>query len=153
MAIRQKSRKTTKSKEESFGLLACGASGAWQVDVDETTSGRNRWWAQIEGPLSSFYFELPSLDVIGKMAMFLCKQSASAKHCTNGQSKRLETLILSKDKKTPICLVRDDEFNDRFFLVVGPMDKSTVRFVIAGKDALHISEALQQVQEDLEAVL
>jgi hypothetical protein len=33
-----------------IGLLANGSSGAWRVDVDESISGPERWFLQIEGP-------------------------------------------------------------------------------------------------------
>jgi hypothetical protein len=137
MASTQKTHVTTQNKNESFGLLACGSSGPWQIDIDEAISGADRWWAQIEGPPVSFYFELPSLDIVGKMARFL-------------KSKNSDSFVIGRDKSTPISLVQDDEFDDRFFLLIGPTDNVMVRFVIAGEDVVRISEALQQVQEDLD---
>lgn len=50
MGTPQKSRAVPKTKKESFGLLACGSSGTWRIDIDEATSGGDRWRAQIEGP-------------------------------------------------------------------------------------------------------
>jgi hypothetical protein len=61
---------TAKNAPGSLGLLADGSSGKWAVDIDGTTSGADRWFAQIEGPSVSFYFEIPAVDVIGKDAPF-----------------------------------------------------------------------------------
>ena len=146
----QKTRPTTQDKRQSFGLLANGSSGPWEIAIDEATSGTDRWWAQIEGPSVSFYFEIPSPEIVGKMARFLESRSAATKHSPNGQSKRNGPFVIGKDKKTPICLVKDDEYNDRFFLVVGSTESPLVRFVIAGKDVVRIAEALRQVEEDLD---
>jgi hypothetical protein len=135
---------------ESVGLLANGSSGEWEVSIDETTSGVERWYAQIEGPAISFYFEIPSVDIVGEMLRFLACDPAAAKRSPNGSDQRNGSLVIGKDKKTPITLFKDDEYSDRFFVVVGQTDRPLVRFVIAGMDAVKIAEALRQVQEDLE---
>ncbi len=61
-----------------------------------------------------------------------------------------DSLVLSKDKKAPIALVRDDEHADRFFLVVGAADNPVARFALAGADVSNISRALEQILEDLD---
>jgi hypothetical protein len=40
----------TSTKQKSYGLVANGSSGAWQVAVDETLRGTQQWFAQLEGP-------------------------------------------------------------------------------------------------------
>jgi hypothetical protein len=50
--------------DEDLGLLAIGSSGPWEVSVDETISGTERWFAQIEGPSISIYFEIPSPSIV-----------------------------------------------------------------------------------------
>jgi hypothetical protein len=45
---------------ENLGLLANGSSGSWEVSIDESVSGTERWFAQIEGPSLWLYFEIPS---------------------------------------------------------------------------------------------
>lgn len=98
----------------------------------------------------SLYFEIPSLQTIGKVAKFLESRAAATKQSSNGASKRNDTLVIGKDKKTPITVVRDEEYDDRFFLLVGSTESPIVRFVIGGTDLIHIVEALRQVTEDLE---
>ena len=150
MATAKNSRATRQSNNESFGLLANGSSGPWEIAIDETTSGADRWCAQIEGPSVTFYFEIPSVDIVGKMVRFLEPRQVPTKESSMGSMERHGSLVIGKDQKTPITLVKDDEYEDRFFLVVGPMDNPIVRFVIAGMDVVKIADALRQVQQDLD---
>jgi hypothetical protein len=150
MATTKNTRPTRQSNTGNFGLLANGSSGPWEIAIDETTSGADRWYAQIEGPSVSFYFEIPSVDVVGKMVRFLDPRQAPRKEVSLDSMERNGSLVIGKDKKTPIALVKDDEYEDRFFLVVGPMDSPLVRFVIAGTDVAKIADALRQVKQDLD---
>jgi len=131
-------RATTRSRSATFGLLANGSCGPWSIDVDETTSGPDRWFMQIEGPAVSFDFQIPSPGMIQRMSEFLRAGRPSGAE-----------LAVGKGKATPVRLVRDDEFDDRFFLVVGPPDAPVVRYTFAGDDANRVAVALEQVQEDL----
>jgi hypothetical protein len=59
-------------------------------------------------------------------------------------------LTLGVGKDLSVTLVADDEYNDRFFILVGSRNEPTVRFVIAGDDVFHILTALRSVREDIE---
>ncbi|HEV3447492.1 MAG TPA: hypothetical protein VG099_22820 [Gemmataceae bacterium] len=144
MTTSKNSRVTHQGRNSSFGLLANGSCGSWEIAIDETTSGAERWYAQIDGPAVAFYFEIPSVDIVGKMARFLEPRSATTNQPQDG------LLVIGKDKRTPITLVKDDEYHDRFFLVIGPMDNPIVRFAIAGTDVIDIAEALKDVKKDLD---
>jgi hypothetical protein len=135
---------------ESFGLLAIGSSGGWEVAIDESTSGVERWHAQIEGPAVSFYFEIPSLDIVDEMLRFLEPRPEASNPSPNAWDERNGALVIGKGKKTPITIFKDDEYPDRFFLLVGRAESPAVRFAIAGRDVAEIAEALRQVKEDLE---
>lgn len=157
MATPKNERPIHERGNESFGLLANGSCGQWEVAIDESTSGADRWFAQIEGPSVSFYFEIPSASIIGTMLQFFEVRPAATKQPPPGSGElngSLDTgkdmLVIGKDKKNPITLVRDDEYPDRFFLLIGVMDSPIVRFVMAGTDAMEIAEALRQVKEDLD---
>jgi hypothetical protein len=134
----------------SFGLLAVGSSGPWQIDLDETLEGPDRWFAQIEGPSVTFNFEIAAPGLVCKMIRFVEPRSASADTATSAASNGEDTLALGKDKKSPVTLVKDDEFPDRFFLLIGPPDRPLANFTLAGADLAHVAEALRQVQRDLD---
>jgi hypothetical protein len=48
-----------------------------------------------------------------------------------------------------VRLLRDDEFDDRFFLVVGTPDATIVRYSLTGADVKCVAAALEQAREDL----
>jgi hypothetical protein len=147
MAASQKTRGSHKKNSE-FGLLANGASGPWEIAIDEALSGPARWRAQIEGPSLTFNFEIASLDMVGEIARFF--EARLPESVSNGATQTTSILAIGKDTKPPITLVRDDEYEDRYFFVVGPRSSPIVRYVIFGTDAAKIVEALREVQNDLE---
>src|SRR5436190_2213730 len=71
MPVKRKLRRQPENGDESLGLMASGSSGQWEVAVDETTAGPDRWFVQIEGPSVSFSFEIPSPEMISKARNFL----------------------------------------------------------------------------------
>jgi hypothetical protein len=150
MTTSRNARPLPERGNENCGLLANGSSGDWEVAIDEATSGAERWYAQIEGPTISFYFEIPSLDIVSEIQHFLERGAAETKCSPKNSDERNGSLTIGKDKKTPITLFQDDEYADRYFLVVGPLDCPMVRFTLVGRDVREIAEALRQVQEDLE---
>jgi len=150
MASTKHTHTIRQGQKGKFGLLANGSSGPWEIAIDEATSGQDRWCAQIEGPSVTLYFEIPSPDIVGKIIQFFEPRQGPTKESSIGSMKRNCSLVIGKDKKTPTTLVKDDEYNDRFFLIVGSMDSPIVRFVIAGRDVARIADALRQVKQDLD---
>lgn len=137
------------SHKESTGLLACGSSGPWAIDIDETTSGTDRWFAQVEGPSIYLYFEIPSPEMVDHVLRFLA--GIQGKRGRNPLPvARNTSLTLARDALTRVNLIQDDEFADRFFLVIEPKGGSLVRFTITGDDLKNVTEALRQAKEDIE---
>jgi hypothetical protein len=149
MATSKEVRAVHERDAEPIGLLAQGCSGAWEIQIDETTAGPDRWFAQIEGPSVELYFEILSPDLIEKTIQFLANQPTSRKGTSPQKPLRNGTLVLGKDRKTAVALVRDDEFSDRYFLVIGQAARPVVRFTLAGTDLKDLTAALRQAQEDL----
>jgi hypothetical protein len=149
MPVKRKQRGQPENDNEGFGLLANGSSGAWSVEVDETTKGPERWFVQIEGPSVCFSFEVSSPGMISKALDFLGECSSSrVPHA--GFSAAKGWLVLGQRRDTPVILVRDGEYTDRYFLVIGEEEDAVVRFTIAGQDLKDIQEALRQATEDIE---
>lgn len=150
MATSKNGRRNHKGSNECFGLMANGSSGSWEIAIDEATSGADQWFAQLEGPSVSFYFEIPSVAIVAKMLQFLEARPAVGEPTVIGSDKQNGILTIGKAKRTPVYLIKDDEYPDRFFIVVGRMDSPIVRFVLAGADVINIADALRQVKDDLE---
>src|SRR5713226_5409975 len=136
-----KHSRTHGENNATLGLLANGSSGQWDVAVDETTSGADRWFFQIEGPSICFYFEIASPDIVEEMFRFFEERCTKA---NNKSSKRNGSLLIGKDKRMPVILVRDDEYADRYFLVIGPENRPMVRYALAGADLISLTSALHQ---------
>ena len=56
-----------------------------------------------------------------------------------------------KIERTAINLLRDDEYPDRVFILLGSPGKSVVRVTISGADLTMLANALRQVSAELEA--
>ncbi len=137
------------SQKSSIGLMAFGSSGPWEIAIDQTTSGTDRWFAQIEGPSVYLYFEIPALGSIDQAMEFLvcCPGKAGRNPVHEAQA---GTLRLAAGKSMQVNLVRDDEFNDRYFLVIKPKHGLSIRFTLTGDDLKNVVNALRQSKEDLQ---
>ena len=134
--------------DQGLGLLANGSSGPWEFSVDETISGDERWFAQIEGPSVYISFEILSPDIVGEAATFLAPPDDKERELIGsaGGSNRLR---ISKSPGIPVSLVRDDEYKDRCFIVIGEGDSLTVRYTLAGEDLADLAEALRQANQEV----
>ncbi len=128
----------------ALGLIAIGSSGPWAISIDQTTSGRKRLLAQIEGPAVELRFEIASLNVIDEAFGLLAEVRQGS---TNDNTAR--EMILGHSQTIAVRLVRDDEFADRCFVLIESKTGVLARFTVAGDDLVSLSAALSQVQDDL----
>jgi len=149
MAIPKESRARSTAQQTSVGLMAIGSSGPWEVAIDQTVSGPDRWSAKIEGPSVYLSFEIPSLKIIDRAIEFLTRFPPQTGR-NDAHSKREEIVALGSSKSARVNLVRDDEFSDRYFLIIEPKGELLIRFTIAGDDLTHLIDALRQAKADLE---
>jgi hypothetical protein len=149
MSAQRKQRGQPENDNEGLGLMANGSSGDWEVAIDETTKGPDRLFVQIEGPSVYFSFEIPSPEMISRAFDFLGGVSSPQGPRARAPAQN-GPLVLGQHRQTPVILVRDDEYEDRYFLVIGQEADFVVRFTIAGQDLKDIKEALRQASEDLE---
>ena len=141
---------SSESHDENLGLLANGSSGPWEVSVDETISGTERWFAQIEGPSVYVSFEIPSPDIVGEAVRFLATPHDERREPISSATGH-GGLLISKSPGIPVSLVRDDEYEDRYFIIVGQGDSPVVRYSFAGEDLMDLVEALRQADQDMTA--
>lgn len=140
---------SSKAPPENLGLLANGSSGSWEVSIDESVSGAERWFAQVEGPSFWLYFEIPSPDIIPMIIQFLLPPGTERGEMPSRSSRRNGNLGISEAEETPVTLVRDDEYGDRCFIVIGRSESPIVRLSVAGEDLDNLVEALRQVEDDI----
>ncbi len=148
MSTQKNPRAHQERTDENLGLLANGSCGGWEVSVDETISGPNRWFVEIEGPAVSCSFEVPSPNTVLKALEFL-QGGKSHEGLGNGPANKEGSLEIGGHPNVPVTLIRDDEYTDRYFLVIRP-DTALARLSIAGQDLKDLTEALRQAVEDIE---
>ena len=135
-----------KKGKDEVGLLAFGSSGPWEVAIDETLARPARHFAQIEGPSVYLYFEIPSVELVDQVIDFLAvHRNPRADSATTS-----ETLCVVKNANAQVSLIRDDEFDDRFFLAVQATSGPLVRLTLTTDDLHHIANALRCTKEDLD---
>jgi hypothetical protein len=148
MVVPKEPRARSTRKKAAIGLTAIGSSGPWEIAIDQTVSGPDRWFAQIEGPSVYLRFEIPSLETIDQAISLLASHGKTG---SNAAGVHDGTLAVGSNRSMRVSLLRDDEFSDRYFLVIEPKSGLVVRFTLAGDDLTHIVDALCQAKEDLES--
>jgi hypothetical protein len=150
MTVSRRSPQARPSRRKgTVGLLAIGSSGPWEIAIDQTLTGPDRWFAQIEGPRAYLSFQIPSLEIIDQVISRLADfQGDSGKNAVHAVHHR--PLTLGTGKGMQVSLLRDDEFNDRYFLLMETKSGPCVRFTLGGDDLRHLLGALLQVKQDLE---
>lgn len=133
------------AKHNGFGLVANGSAGAWRVDIDETLSGAQRWFAQIEGPACYLYFEIDHPLAVVKMARFLGENV----HQENGSHDQKRELKLGNSSGHTVEFLWDREPGDRCFILLRGDNEFCVRVTLLHDDLEALVSALEQVRESL----
>jgi hypothetical protein len=133
---------------ESYGLLAFGSSGSWEVSIDESREREDEWSAEIESPNIYLLFSLPSPSIVPRMLRFL-EQPVEGRQLDDGLRKGEDSLTIGKFGQASVALVWDDEDSGRCFLVIGAEAKSTMHLTLQCEDVKRLIEALHQVVDDL----
>src|SRR5882724_10702751 len=106
MTLHRNTLRQNENGNDSQGLSAIGSAGGWEVAIDKTTSGTQRWFAQIEGPSVYLYFEIAAPDVIDEILDFLTERR-KARNGSRGISRRTNgELLIGKSKDEPVTIVR-----------------------------------------------
>src|SRR5436305_11578214 len=63
--------KVPRKKQLTFELVANGLAGSWEISVDETTDGPQRWYLQIDGPMCYLNFRIADPIVVRASLDFL----------------------------------------------------------------------------------
>jgi hypothetical protein len=127
----------THDQRDSFGLLACGSSGSWSVDLDESSDG-TVLSLQLDGPHVYLSCVIRDLGVIRSTVEYL-----------RANRDQGEGSPLGHFGSADVCLHWDNEDFPRCFLIVGPMANSCVRVTLLAEDIAALVASLEQVLEDL----
>src|SRR5262245_65663041 len=93
---------------KTFGLVANGSSGRWDVEVDEAPGG-GEWVLEIDGPQAYLVFQLQNLSVIPEALRFL-RSGLSQDSTENRPGGKTEgTLALGRFGPAAVSLAWDNE--------------------------------------------
>jgi hypothetical protein len=128
---------TPDSARATVGLVANGSSGSWDVAVDQTVTGDEQWFLQVEGPQFYVYFTIPGPQTIERVLWFLESDQAPPE------------LEIGRFEGIPVRFIRDDESSGRLFVLIGGEGDSRTRLTLSADEARDFANALRQVREDL----
>lgn len=136
-----------KQKAESWGLLANGSSGRWDIAVDESRDGRE-WSMELIGPNIYLVFALRDLTVVSEAVSYL--RDGTGPNRPSGSAEE-DGLLLSRFGAVSVSLIWDNEDFLRCLIVVKTSDQSTLLHLgLEAADIQMFGDALSQVAEDLQ---
>ena len=130
----------TESADTNWGCAAVGRSGDVSIDVDEAISAPDRWQIEIELSRFCLRFAIPTPSVVTQLCDFL--------ECHLNQT-TTDELRLGTLSNADVCIIKDDEFVDRFFLRVSA-DDGAVHHTLTGDVVSNLIAALKQAKSDLD---
>lgn len=123
-------------KEIQWGLMACGRVGDTSIDIDESISGPEIYEIEISKSRWSLRFRIDAPGIANELLTFL-------------ENTKDSILQLGQFNDNEVQIFRDDEFSDRFFIVIDG-SSGRLNYTIAGKAEIdELIIALQQLIEDL----
>jgi hypothetical protein len=111
--------------QPSWGAAAIGSSGDVTVELDEATSGPERWRLTVTTPNWHLRFEVAAPLALEQLLEFI--------RAHNGRT-AFATLPLGTFHGAPVAMRKDDEYPDRFFLV---LEGEQLAFFNLSGDELH----------------
>lgn len=127
--------------EDSWGLVACGVAKGIDIDLCRKETPMERWNCQISRPGGiDLYFDVSGPEALREFSNFV----EQTKGTTTGGHR-----LIGRGQSCEVFVVKDDEFEDRFFLSVrdGGM---RFRVTFVGEETVALSEALKSLVSDLD---
>lgn len=119
----------------TWGCAAFGRSGEVFVHVNVTTARPARWELDIALPSFQLRFAIESSVAVIELHDFLTVGDA-------------DNLTIGLIAATPLTIIRDREFDDRFFLVLSTSD-GAIHYSVAGEILTDLIAALADAVSDL----
>jgi hypothetical protein len=130
-------------------LVANGSAGAWDVAVDETITGAEKWFLQIEGPTIYLYLQIEGPQIVEHLLNLLeASGTAPENPRTSENGERASELRVGVFESLPVSLLWDQERNDGWTLLLAGASGSCLRISLSLSDGQHLADALEQVRDD-----
>jgi len=133
-------------------LVANASSGAWDLAIDQTIEGAEKWFAQIESPSLYLYFQLADLQRVRDALRFIGSRRANSNNLNDScPSNSAGELALGSFVESPVTLIWDEEYRDRLFLIVGQSSDACLRCSISGVELDQLTDALRKLVQNLDS--
>ncbi|MGH7138486.1 MAG: hypothetical protein ACREHD_22270 [Pirellulales bacterium] len=134
---------------DEFGLVANGSEGSWDVDVDESLSGEQRWYLQIDGPAMYLDCEIEHPRVVEAILRFLSAHTGNNGDASLPASCGDSELEVARKGENRVALVWDTRANDRCAVLISGPTEFCARFILERGDLQDLIGALRQVHDEL----
>jgi hypothetical protein len=138
-------------RQKSVGLVANGSAGAWDVAVDESLAGPEKWYLQIEGPSYYLYFSIRDPQAVDSILAFLDEHQTTSRTIDRHRPATLDGNMEAGcfDGATTVRLLWDEDDSGRLVILVSGGGECTARSTISGGDVRDFTEALRQMRDEL----
>ena len=134
---------------ESYGLVANGCGGPWNVDLDETLTGEHKWFLQIDGPPLYLNAQVTDPAVVDHILHFFDVHSAHAHNDDLNRSPNNGEFKVNCADQSAVSLLWDGDSNDRCIVSINAGADLHAQLFINRGDVDDLVTALRQVREDL----
>ena len=136
--------------DEPVGLVANVSVGKWDIAIDQTLNGPEKWFAQIEGPSLYLYFQIGGPRTVECLVCFLEQHTSGDQHLSgNGKHGCDNELKLSCPGNLPVAIFWDGEGVNRCYFSMGTSSDAHMRCGVFGDDLDDLTEALRQLSTQL----
>jgi hypothetical protein len=127
--------------EQDWGVSAYSRSGDIEITVCETCSGPERWQLTLEDRRFHLTFDIPNVQSVGDFLGFLNRF---------WQQSPWGEFQLGSVGNATVCIVKDEEFVDRFFIkVLGDQPSGGIVSYTLTEEVPDLVKALESVLVDL----
>ncbi len=124
----------------SLGLTAVGRHGQWFVEVEETTSGPDRWFLELSGPNLALSAEVDSPAYLATVYNFLARTRATTAY---------EHIAVGRIGRDVLAIRTDGETMDRYFLVIESNGGVALQYRLTPPDLDHVIAAWADALDDM----
>lgn len=148
MTARQSQNHSLNHESATVGLAANGCAGSWTIDLDESTSGAEKWFLQIEGPALYLYFQVSGATAIHNILAFF--EVASSQNSDElAISGRCSELEIGRFGASPVLLISDFTSSPSITVCIAGGEGSTARLSIPKSEWSDVVDALRQIRDSL----
>lgn len=134
----------------AVGLIANGSAGSWDVNVDQTVSGVEKWFLQLDGPSFGLYLLIPGPPIVETVLTFLARHRAAPTHVSGSQAVQQNVEIdIGSFAGSSVRFLWDEEGEGRLVILISGTETCRCRLTATPSDVRDLTEAFRQARDEL----